>query len=348
MSNTLDPLTLNPRSETLNPRELGKRLAFFKNLQAVTNKIHATLNIEEIMLELSQDICALFDADRLTIYAVSDDRTAIVSKVKTGLNSFRDLRLPITEQSIAGYVALHRRVVNIHDVYDEEELKALHPNLRFLKEVDRRTGYRTRQMLVGPIIDAHTDELLGVVQIINHKDGTPFSGHQVEGIKGLCETLAIAFSQRRRPEHVVRTKYDHLVLDAVITADELEIAGQTAREKNIDLEEVLLTEFRVQPAAIGSALAKFFGVPYEPFRPERIKPAELMKKLRREYVEQNQWLPIEDGKEGIVVLTLDPEQLRSSRVVNNIFPRNKIAYRVTTIREFRQTVEQFFGAGGSG
>ncbi|NWG31106.1 MAG: GspE/PulE family protein [Rhodocyclaceae bacterium] len=297
------------------------------------------------MLELSQDICALFNADRLTIYTVSDDRNSIVSKVKTGLNSFRDLRLPISDQSIAGYVALQRQVVNIRDVYDEEELKAINPHLRFLKEVDRRTGYRTRQMLVGAIVDTHTDELLGVVQIINHKAGTPFAGYQVEGIRGLCETLAIAFTQRSRPEHVVKTKYDHLVLDAVITAEELDLASKSARHKNIDVEEALITEFQVKLPAIGAALAKFFGVPYEPFRPDRLKPADLMKNLRREYVEQNQWLPIEDGKEGIVILTLDPEQLRSSRIVNNIFPRNKIAYRVTTHREFRQTVDQFFGGG---
>lgn len=70
-----------------------------------------------------------------------------------------------------------------------------------------------------------------------------------------------------------------------------------------------------------------------------------MKNLRREYVEQNQWLPIEDSKEGILVLCMDPEQVKSSRVVNNVFAKSKIVYRVTTIREFKQTVDQFFGGG---
>jgi len=202
-------------------------------------------------------------------------------------------------------------------------------------------------MLVAPIVDNHTDELLGVVQIINSKAGTPFASFQDEGIKGLCETLAIAFTQRSRPDHVIKTKYDHLVLDAVITAEEMELASKSARRKNIDVEEALMTEFQVKQPAIGAALAKFFGVPYETYKADRIKPLDLMKNLRREYVEQNQWLPIEDGKEGIVILTLDPEQLKSSRVVNNIFPRSKIAYRVTTVREFKQTVDQFFGGSFS-
>ena len=54
------------------------------------------------MLEVSSDICKLFNADMLTLYAVNDDRTSIVSKVNTGLNSTQDLKLPIGTQSIAG------------------------------------------------------------------------------------------------------------------------------------------------------------------------------------------------------------------------------------------------------
>ena len=37
--------------------DVGARLAFQKQLQAVTNKIHATSNIDEIMLEVSADVC---------------------------------------------------------------------------------------------------------------------------------------------------------------------------------------------------------------------------------------------------------------------------------------------------
>ena len=75
---------------------------FFRQLQAVTTRIHATENIDEIMLEASQDICRLFNADRLTLYAVNEDRSAIVSKVKTGLNTSRDLKLPISPRSSLG------------------------------------------------------------------------------------------------------------------------------------------------------------------------------------------------------------------------------------------------------
>jgi type II secretory ATPase GspE/PulE/Tfp pilus assembly ATPase PilB-like protein len=321
--------------------DVGARLAFQKQLQAVTNKIHATSNIDEIMLEVSADVCALFNADRLTIYSMGEDKQSIVSKVKTGLNSFKDLKLPIAEHSIAGYVALTKKMVNIKDVYDDGELRALNPNLRFLQEVDKRTGYRTKQMLVAPIVDGQ--ELVGVIQIINNKAGVPFGALTEDGVGELSQTLAIAFRQRQKPA-LVKTKYDYLISDAVLSAGEFELASRQARKKSVDIEQVLAEEFQVKIAAIGAALSKFFGVPYEALKSDRVKPMELLKNLKREYVEQNQWLPIDDTKEGLVVMCLDPERIRSSRIAANVFPKSKIVYRVTTQKEFKETVNLFYGA----
>ena len=322
--------------------DVGARLAFQKQLQAVTNKIHATSNIDEIMLEVSADVCQLFHADRLTIYSVGEDKQSIVSKVKTGLNSFKDLKLPIAEHSIAGYVALAKRTANVRDVYDENELRGLNPNLRFLQEVDKRTGYRTKQMLVAPILEAGTNELIGVIQIINNKAGVPFGGLAEEGVSELAQTLAIAFKQRQKP-HTAKSKYDYLIAEAVISAGEFELAARKARKKAVDIEQILVDEFQVKNAAIGAALAKFFSVPYEAFKPDRVKPADLLKNLKREYVEANQWVPIDDSKEGLVVLCLDPERIRSSRIAANVFPKARILYKVTTQKDFKDTVNQFYG-----
>jgi type II secretory ATPase GspE/PulE/Tfp pilus assembly ATPase PilB-like protein len=325
------------------PGDINGRLAFQKALQNVTNRIHATTNIDEIMLEVSGEICVLFNADRLTIYALGDDRATIISKVKTGLNSFRDLKLPIAEHSLAGYAAMSRKLLNLKDVYDDAELKSHHPNLRFLQEVDKRTGYRTKQMLVSPIVDESGKDLIGVVQMINNKNGVPFGPLAEEGMAELCKTLAIAFKQRSRPG-ILKTKYDFLVSDAVISAAEFELAGRSARKKAVDVEAVLLDEFQVKLSAIGGALSKFFGVPYEPHKPERIKPMDLLKNLKREYVEEHQWVPLEENKDGLLVMCLDPERVKASKIVNQVFPKGRIKYVVTTLREFRDTLNHFFGA----
>ncbi len=329
-----------------NPGEMSIRLEFTKNLNHVTNRIHATGNVDEIMLDVSKDICALFNADRLTIYVVGEDNVSLVSKVKTGLNSFKDLKLPIAEQSIAGFAAMNKKLLNIKDVYDEKELAHYSPQLRFLQEVDKRTGYRTKQMLVVPILDATSNDLVGVIQVINNKAGVPFAASIEEGARELAQTMAVALRQRLQ-NTTAKTKYDYLVADAVLSAAEFELATRTARRKGIDIEDVLVDEFQVSPAALGKALSSFFRVPYEPYRVDRVKPAELLRNLRREYVESGHWIPIDENQDGLMILTTDPERIQASRVVNNIFPKHRLNYLVCSQSEFTKYLDLFYGGKSS-
>ena len=150
--------------------DAARRAAFFAQLQRVGASIGATHDIDDIMLNLSAGICELFGADRLSIYALSDDKGSLVSKVKTGLSSFKQLKLPISADSIAGYAALSGKMLNLLDVYDEDELARHAPTLRFQQGVDRRTGYRTREMLGkaagvgGAFIAAHETVIETLIQ----------------------------------------------------------------------------------------------------------------------------------------------------------------------------------------
>ena len=324
--------------------DVAVKLAFSKKIQAVTNRIHSTSNVDEIILEVSRDICQLFEADRMTIYTMSEDGQSIVSKVKTGLNSFKDIKLPISESSLAGFCALHKRHMNIKDVYDDAELKQFSPNLAFLKAVDQRTGYRSKQMLIAPILGGESGtELMGVLQLINSLSGQPFSSLHDEGVIELSKTLAIAFRVRQQMPGQIASKFEYLVIDSIIQAGELDLATKAARRKNKNVEDILIDEFQVKPQAIGAALAKFFGVEYEPHKADRIKPIDLLKNLKREYCEANQWIPLEDSKQGIIVMATDPERVRNSRMVENVFPRAKIVFKVTTQRDFGQTLTLYFG-----
>ncbi len=341
---------LEPKMQaSANVADMSVKLAFSKKLQAVTNRIHSTNNIDEIILDVSRDICQLFEADRMTVYITSEDGSSIVSKVKTGLNSFKDIKLPISESSLAGFCALNKRHMNIKDVYDDAELKQFSPNLSFLKAVDQRTGYRSKQMLIAPILGGETGtELMGVMQLINNLSGQPFSSLHDEGMMELAKTLAIAFRVRQQMPGSIQSKFEYLVIDNVIAAGELELATKAARRKNKNVEDILVEEFQVKPLAIGAALAKFFGVEYEPFKADRIKPPDLLKNIKRDYAEANHWIPLEDSKQGVIVMSTDPERVRNSRMVENVFPRSRILYRVTSERDFHQTLDQFFGMEGAG
>jgi hypothetical protein len=56
----------SPRAKG-SPRGVSFELLHFRQLQLVTNRIHDTENIDQIMLEASQDICKLFNDGRLTL-----------------------------------------------------------------------------------------------------------------------------------------------------------------------------------------------------------------------------------------------------------------------------------------
>jgi len=340
-------------SQMLPPEKRGVtfEVLFYRQLQQVSTRIHETENIDQIMLESSQDICKLFNADRLTLYAVNEDRTAIISKFKTGLNTAKDLKLPISAQSIAGYVALSKQPVNIADVYDDDALKRIHPTLSFLKEVDKRSGYRTKQMLVVPILDGTV--LHGVIQVINNKSDQPFGDLEIEGAAQLCKTLATAIRQRMQKandnQRRKATKYDGLINDGVMTSDELQQCIQKAREEAKSVEHMLMADYQIRPSQIGPSLARFFGVAYEPFSTSRMRSEMLHGALKREFLEEQGWVPVEETPEGLLVMCVDPEAVRGSRIVPQIFPRmSKFAYRVTTQTEFEETLSQLYGAGVEG
>jgi type II secretory ATPase GspE/PulE/Tfp pilus assembly ATPase PilB-like protein len=148
------------------------------------------------------------------------------------------------------------------------------------------------------------------------------------------------------------TKYDGLIADGVLTQEELQRAVLKAREDGKTVEQVLTEDFSIKPAALGGSLAKFFGAPYEGFNGSRIRVDALQGVLKPEFVMEQGWIPLEESPEGLVIMCLDPEAVRGSRIVPQIYPRNaKVAWRVTTQSDFNQTLNQLWGAsadsGGS-
>lgn len=94
--------------------------------------------------------------------------------------------VPISNESIAGYVASNGSILNIADVY---ELDGSYP-FSFNRSYDEKTGYRTRSMLTIPLKN-YRDDIIGVLQLINAMDG---GGHQVIPFAGEDEEFIIHFA----------------------------------------------------------------------------------------------------------------------------------------------------------
>jgi type II secretory ATPase GspE/PulE/Tfp pilus assembly ATPase PilB-like protein len=169
-----------------------------------------------------------------------------------------------------------------------------------------------------------------------------------EGAPELAKTLAIAFDQRQAMP-LIKSKFDGLLSAGHLSQEELASAQRLARSKGSDLESVLINDYQVQARHIGGALSEFFNVPYEPYQADRLKPVDLLKQLKQEYVEANAWLPISLGdQDSLVILTPDPERIKSSGIVSHVFPRYpNIRYCVCLQQDFTQTVQQFYGSNGT-
>lgn len=87
----------------------------------------------------------------------------------------REFSMPMSPRSVAGYVALERKAVNIPDVY------APPPDAPYSvqKSYDEAAGYRTKSMLCYPLT-SHQGEVIGVIQLINRKRNPSVRLHRPE------------------------------------------------------------------------------------------------------------------------------------------------------------------------
>ena len=192
------------------------------------------------------------------------------------------------------------------------------------------------------------------MQVINNRSNQPFTKLEEDGgAQQLCSTLGIAIRQRMQrlgdSQRKKATKYDGWVADGVLIQQELMNCIQKALEQGQTVGHLLMADWQIRPAQIGLSVAKFFGVSYEPFNAGRIRSEMLYGLLKREFVKQQRWIPLEETPEGLVIMCVYPEAVSGSRVVPQVFPRkSKFVYCVNTQIKFEETLSQLFGADNDG
>src|SRR5437763_4056083 len=125
---------------------LERELEYRKKLTGITNQINAAESIPHILMTLKDKILELLDAERMTIYAVDTKNQELYSLTKVG-DVPKEIRVPKSFSSIAGFTALARTTINIKDAYDATALARFHANLRFAQRRDKQTGFRTKALL---------------------------------------------------------------------------------------------------------------------------------------------------------------------------------------------------------
>ncbi len=139
------------------------------------------------------------------------------------------------------------------------------------------------------------------------------------------------------PSRMEQNVLDTLVYRGIITHADMAAAVEEAHEQGLDLEAMLLDQYRVPKDAFGRALSDFYQCPYLPYDERTIIDADLLKPLNVDYLRKNSWLPIARRGSLVDVLTNDPHDLDKGWDVRRTFPGMTIRYAVG----LRRDVEQF-------
>jgi GAF domain-containing protein len=133
---------------------------------------------------LGETTVRLVNAERATIYVLDPDRAELWSRVAMG-EGVGEIRVPLGT-GISGMVGLTGETINLDDPYGD---------VRFNPEIDRRTGYRTRNLLTMPV-KAAGGQIIGVFQLLNKREGS-FGRDDVELLATLAASAATPLSRLR-------------------------------------------------------------------------------------------------------------------------------------------------------
>jgi len=152
--------------------------------------INSTLDLNKLLGLILNSATQSIEADRGTLYLVDDVKKELWSKVLQGTDMV-EIRLPIGK-GLAGFVAETGETILIPDTYADP---------RFNPEIDKRTGYRTRNMLCMPMKNKD-GKIIGVFQLLNKNQGS-FDADDVSFIDALSAHASVAIENAHMAQEMV-------------------------------------------------------------------------------------------------------------------------------------------------
>ncbi|MGV7222447.1 MAG: ATPase, T2SS/T4P/T4SS family [Nitrospinales bacterium] len=312
-----------------------------EKLRSIGLAIQRATITEESLFQLNSPILDLLNAEKMALYLVNEPKKEIYSKIKID-NNMVPISLPISPVSIAGWVAMEKQLVNITDVYNKDELKSFHPEVRHDDSMDISSGSRTKGMLACPLL--HDGALVGVLQVLNKSHPHKFHSSDENNIKALSQILGIAIYNNKVFVKNKPHKYSYLLSNGIISADELEKAASRSRALNVLVEQILIDELNVKKEDIGKSLEEFYGIPFHGFDENVILPKHFFVGLNMKFLQKNFWVPVQNDDNLVVVLIDDPMDSEKIRGIKMTFPKKEIQFRVG----LRFDIINFLNAGATG
>jgi len=311
---------------------------YIKDIQDICSKIYAASNVDEILVDLKDEITSIFEAERITVYVVDGKKRELVSRFVSG-DEIGEIRIPVSNTSISGCSALKQKLINIKDVYNKKELASIDPDLKFDKSWDQKSGFKTKQVLVVPVI--FKKFLLGAIQLINRKNGGSFTNIDEQSVTELAKILGIALYNQRRMAKARPSKFDHIMENHILTQKELDKAIADARERKTPIENVLISELKVSKQDVLNSLSKFYNVPFVEYNKNLPIPSDLLVGLKVPFLRNNVWVPIRTEEDNVVIAIDNPQDLQKVSEIKSLFAGTSITFNVALKQDILDCINLF-------
>ena len=136
-------------------------------------------DLTAVMRDIGAELTELLGCERSALFAYDRDAEEMWSVIAGG-GETEHLRVQASSL-VAGYSAITREVVNIHDPYGDQ---------RFNPEFDRQRDFRTRNVLCVPVVNRR-GWVVGAVQVDNKIDGE-FNDEDVNVLRAIAAQLGVA------------------------------------------------------------------------------------------------------------------------------------------------------------
>ncbi|KAJ3323306.1 hypothetical protein HDU76_013686 [Blyttiomyces sp. JEL0837] len=207
-------------------------------LLETTRSLGSTLELDLLIKMIMDAAKELLSADRCTLFLIDSKGKQLRAHIQ-GRDLIQEIRIPINS-GVAGFVYSTGSLVNIHDAYKDS---------RFNPEVDRQTGYVTRNMLCMPIKNI-SGESIGVTQMINRKHGA-FDAEDEKILSSFSAQAAVAIEKSylfKKTEDMLREtsqvkNYLSMILQSitnvVLTLDSQGRLSHINHPSKMDMESML-------------------------------------------------------------------------------------------------------------
>jgi type II secretory ATPase GspE/PulE/Tfp pilus assembly ATPase PilB-like protein len=285
------------------------------------NKIllHAP-SFDDAWKKLIAEVPRVFGCEQVRLYRKHPSKSEVIARVSGNDGKQQVITLSFATSSIAGYTALVRIPILLKSL-NRSEFTLIHPDLRFDSRYDAATNVVTRNLISLPL--AHGDAFLGVLQLVNKKEGT----FQRED-EAVARLLADLLARRMHEElQIPKGPFDALVHGGFLDADALEAAKAAARQRGLPVSVILRRDYGIAPMEIGASLERYYQVPFVAFE-GKFFGDNALQGMNRAYLKKNFWVPLKREEERCVVLVHNPADLNLMEDIRHALGATSYEFRV--------------------